>query len=752
MSLKQYKLPPMSKQACGCGEDYEGTKEDFVSGRATHIPTKLLGAEEGAKEILTYLAGAKMKAANLQDKGARFEAGVSADPTKNMSPEDAQTWQEMNEKHRDNFKMAKNLPTDVERYVKEVKESNPDYDDAKTWATAWSIYCKNKNPDSPHCQKDSSEYFKKATQDLATKWAEGCPSNLDPSECKEWEDNTEKYKDVVKNQHHAALYPSSPRGTKPLSDSISQDVWDAGYEAASYASTNNQHQVDGTTLFLGARDKRIPRGINESHPQFWEYLGTFVDGAKAFAENDGRIHITGGPQATNVQSSSPSTKERGLLEFLSNALDHMSVDVATKRIMQMGFPAGFARELAAAAQNVAFNSRSLVVQERELQQAIQEIAAKNHVKLASENQHTAGRKPTSSEEDTLTASWESPGFRSRERNFGLEEGEEEGHSPGFNIPTKSQENAMAHRMQIAQEVQKDFKEKSTHFLRDFHRILQASAHGQPSTLKIGEPGMVTLVMGRYSFDPIGAWAKFFVSTHQNGKMQSSVILTLYTFLDSAPMHIKVGVSALQGSYNSHGFEVIFDHPKVGEVPSKLNNLQESAHAVAEFLFGPERNKQASISLRVTSGTRVVVNANPASRTLYTDLPADGEEGVVTPVSFGTTKRTFMPGPGGGLVYVKFDNGEFMGVSPKDLDKAPKKGQEKKAAEESDKDAKFEEGVSADPTKNMSPEDAAEWKKQNEANKDNFKQARQVNASLANWGETMVKVSKELIGGQLVWEE
>ena len=329
MSLKQYKLPPMSKQACGCGEDYEGTKEDFVSGRATHIPTKLLGAEEGAKEILTYLAGAKMKAANLQDKGARFEAGVSADPTKNMSPEDAQTWQEMNEKHRDNFKMAKNLPTDVERYVKEVKESNPDYDDAKTWATAWSIYCKNKNPDSPHCQKDSSEYFKKATQDLATKWAEGCPSNLDPSECKEWEDNTEKYKDVVKNQHHAALYPSSPRGTKPLSGSISQDVWDAGYEAASYASTNNQHQVDGTTLFLGARDKRIPRGINESHPQFWEYLGTFVDGAKAFAENDGRIHITGGHQATNVQSSSPRDEA---LKVMVSVFDDIEDKVGMQRM------------------------------------------------------------------------------------------------------------------------------------------------------------------------------------------------------------------------------------------------------------------------------------------------------------------------------------------------------------------------------------------------------------------------------------
>ena len=37
-------------------------------------------------------------------------------------------------------------------------------------------------------------------------------------------------------------------------------------------------------------------------------------------------------------------------------------------------------------------------------------------------------------------------------------------------------------------------------------------------------------------------------------------------------------------------------------------------------------------------------------------------------------------------------------------------------------ARFEEGKPADPTKNMSPEDAAEWKKQNEAHKDEFAKA------------------------------
>ena len=53
--------------------------------------------------------------------------------------------------------LARNIPLKVEEYVKDVKKKNPSYDDAQAWATAWSIYCKHKNPDSPHCKQDA--YF-----------------------------------------------------------------------------------------------------------------------------------------------------------------------------------------------------------------------------------------------------------------------------------------------------------------------------------------------------------------------------------------------------------------------------------------------------------------------------------------------------------------------------------------------------------------------------------------------------------------
>jgi len=75
------------------------------------------------------------------------------------------------------------MPKDVDRYFKETKEQNPDYDDSKAWAVAWSRYCKYKNPDSKHCQKKSpSNYFKgkkksrkkkahETIQELAAKFA-----------------------------------------------------------------------------------------------------------------------------------------------------------------------------------------------------------------------------------------------------------------------------------------------------------------------------------------------------------------------------------------------------------------------------------------------------------------------------------------------------------------------------------------------------------------------------------------------------
>lgn len=61
-----------------------------------------------------------------------------------------------------------------------------------------------------------------------------------------------------------------------------------------------------------------------------------------------------------------------------------------------------------------------------------------------------------------------------------------------------------------------------------------------------------------------------------------------------------------------------------------------------------------------------------------------------------------------------------------------------SANEDTKRSRFEEGKPADPTENMDREDAAEWKRQNEKNKDNFKTAAKADVDLLTDLKTALK--------------
>lgn len=66
------------------------------------------------------------------------------------------------------------------------------------------------------------------------------------------------------------------------------------------------------------------------------------------------------------------------------------------------------------------------------------------------------------------------------------------------------------------------------------------------------------------------------------------------------------------------------------------------------------------------GLRVVFAPHPVSAALYAAAPSYGSTGTVQPVALPGGKRTFFPGPGGGLLYVKWDGYFTMGVSPRDV--------------------------------------------------------------------------------------
>jgi len=56
------------------------------------------------------------------------------------------------------------MPSPVDKYFKQIKKDNPSYSDEQAWATAWSVFCKYKNPGSPSCHKPTEEYFKKESK------------------------------------------------------------------------------------------------------------------------------------------------------------------------------------------------------------------------------------------------------------------------------------------------------------------------------------------------------------------------------------------------------------------------------------------------------------------------------------------------------------------------------------------------------------------------------------------------------------
>jgi hypothetical protein len=59
------------------------------------------------------------------------------------------------------------MPAAIDKLVKKIKKDNPSYDDAKAFATAWSIYCKHINPKSKHCKASEMDlWIEKVAIDL----------------------------------------------------------------------------------------------------------------------------------------------------------------------------------------------------------------------------------------------------------------------------------------------------------------------------------------------------------------------------------------------------------------------------------------------------------------------------------------------------------------------------------------------------------------------------------------------------------
>ncbi len=74
--------------------------------------------------------------------------------------------------------------------------------------------------------------------------------------------------------------------------------------------------------------------------------------------------------------------------------------------------------------------------------------------------------------------------------------------------------------------------------------------------------------------------------------------------------------------------------------------------------------------RLRVGTKVKFSPNAASLMLYSRHPAVGAVGEVTTVSFGGgVRKSYLPGPGGGLLYVSWSDIGVCGIGAGDVEKA-----------------------------------------------------------------------------------
>jgi Ni/Co efflux regulator RcnB len=153
-----------------------------------------------------------------------------------------------------------------------------------------------------------------------------------------------------------------------------------------------------------------------------------------------------------------------------------------------------------------------------------------------------------------------------------------------------------------------------------------------------------------------------------------------------------------------------------DVASALRRVASAIESEEQQGISPSASKISNtlldISKHLTEGNlREAASGDP--RWITAKYPGKTSDGTAFKkgdlVLYYPNTKTFLAGDKAKAEWRKFE----MAVQDEDV-------YNKSASDE--REARFEEGKPADPTKNMSPEDAKEWKVQNEENRDNFKTA------------------------------
>lgn len=85
---------------------YKGNPDKY-KGQLDNVQSSVSSIWKMSRLVLKSVFDVKVASDDDDDKQSRFEEGKPADPTKNMSPEDAEKWKNEKERNKDKFKAAK---------------------------------------------------------------------------------------------------------------------------------------------------------------------------------------------------------------------------------------------------------------------------------------------------------------------------------------------------------------------------------------------------------------------------------------------------------------------------------------------------------------------------------------------------------------------------------------------------------------------------------------------------------------------
>ncbi len=212
-----------------------GSTEDVTLVNAHIVPA--LKSYVGTVDLVADQITDRLKrrtASEDEEKEARFEEGRPADPTENMSPEDAKKWKVEHEKNKDNFKAAAARGRDPvwikAKYPGKTKDGTPFkkgervlyFPNTKTFLVgseaekAYREFSSQIADEAVYNFKGASDPWKvEAAEDeeKEARFEEGKPADpteeMSPEDAKKWKSNTEEYGDKFKKEAKAPKWDKS---------------------------------------------------------------------------------------------------------------------------------------------------------------------------------------------------------------------------------------------------------------------------------------------------------------------------------------------------------------------------------------------------------------------------------------------------------------------------------------------------------------------------------------------------------------